>query len=169
MTCPKCSTPLKHEELEEGKVDHCEQCKGVWVSATDEKKVLEIKPEVFSIDELRRLRSLYKPFWTEQPAKYVPCPECGQLMNRKIWGSHSGVLVDFCRNHGTWFDAGEVEKIREYVKLGGVEYEKLRLAETGLAEIDQKLDREVRRLDRRFHTWRNSRLFDSIFNPRGKM
>jgi Zn-finger nucleic acid-binding protein len=169
IQCPKCSASLKIEELEEGgKIDHCEKCNGVWVSAIDEKKVLEIKPEVFTIDELRRLRALYKPFWRPQDSKYVPCPECHQLMNRKIWGSHSGVIVDVCFKHGTWFDAGEVEKIREYVKLGGVEYEKLRLTEKGLSELDIKFEKEIRRLDRRFYTYRNSRFFDAFFNPRGQ-
>ncbi len=165
--CPKCSLPLITQVLEEGSVDHCEKCSGVWVNVIDEKKVLEIRPEMFSIDELRRLRSLYKPFWNAQDTRYVPCPDCGQLMNRKVWGSHSGVIVDVCRDHGTWFDVGEVEKIREYVKLGGIEYEKFRLAESGLSELDTKLEREIRRVDRRFYTFRNSRIFDSIFNPRG--
>jgi Zn-finger nucleic acid-binding protein len=166
--CPKCSSPLTTQALEEGNVDHCKKCRGVWVNVLEEKKVLEIKPAVFTIDELRRLRALYKPFWSQQDTRYVPCPDCGQLMNRKVWGAHSGVIVDVCRDHGTWFDAGEVEKIREYVKLGGVEYEKFRLTEKGLAQLDAKLEREVTRIDRRFYTFRNSRIFDSLFNPRGK-
>jgi Zn-finger nucleic acid-binding protein len=166
MFCPKCAVPLKVVPLEKGEVDQCERCQGVWVSVMDEKLVLHITPEVFTIDELRRLRALYQPFWRPQDTRYVPCPECRQLMNRKIWGSHSGVLVDACFKHGTWFDAGEVEKIREYVKLGGIEYEKLRMTENGLSELDSKLEREVNRLDRRFYACRNSRIFDAFFNPR---
>lgn len=164
--CPKCSMPLKTHALEEGNVDHCQKCNGVWVTVIDEKKVLEIKPDVFTIDELRRLRALYKPFWRQQDTRYVPCPDCGELMHRKVWGSYSGVVVDVCRHHGTWFDAGEVEKIREYVKLGGVEYEKFRLTEKGLFDLDARLQKEISRQDLRFG-YRDSRIFDAFFNPRG--
>jgi Zn-finger nucleic acid-binding protein len=31
------------------------------------------------------------------------CPRCTRL------GGHSGIVVDVCREHGTWFDRGELE------------------------------------------------------------
>ena len=41
----------------------------------------------------------------------MPCPECGQLMNRKNFANTSGVIVDVCRAHGIWFDDREVERV----------------------------------------------------------
>ena len=149
MLCPKCRKFLVIGYDRDVEVDFCEGCNGIWVDYIHEKQLLNIKPEVFSIDELKRLRKLYKPLEQVHKSGYVPCPICQQLMQRKNWGSYSGVIVDKCGEHGTWYDQGELEKIREYIALGGIEYEKLRLIEGGLNELDLKLRQEVHKLDQR--------------------
>ena len=52
-----------------------------------------MKPEVFSVDELHKLRKYYQSYGKFETVKYVPCPICDKLMQRKNWGSHSGVVV----------------------------------------------------------------------------
>ena len=52
--------------------------------------------------------------------KYVPCPDCGQLMNRSNFARASGVIIDLCRDHGVWFDADELPKIIEFINSGGL-------------------------------------------------
>src|SRR5438045_3262713 len=52
---------------------------------------------------------------------YVPCPQCKQLMNRINFARCSGVIVDFCKGHGTWFDRDEVRRIVEFIRGGGLE------------------------------------------------
>jgi hypothetical protein len=42
-------------------------------------------------------------------------------MSRKNFGAHSGIVVDVCRDHGTWFDGGELAAALEYVRAGGLE------------------------------------------------
>ncbi|MBL8013240.1 MAG: zf-TFIIB domain-containing protein [Candidatus Omnitrophica bacterium] len=144
--CPKCRTALTAHELERGIIKHCTICNGLWVNILAEKIALEIGPMAFSVDHLRRFRFVYKSCDWPRDTRYVPCPDCGQLMNRKIWGSHSGVIVDVCHHHGTWFDDGELEKVREYVRLGGIEYEKLQMMENGFSQFSLKLEHELRRL-----------------------
>ncbi len=163
LKCPKCSQMLEIAVEGAAEVDVCPACRGIWVDAAEEKAVLQIRPEVFSIDELRRLRSIYEPLGRIDPVKYVPCPLCAQLMNRKTWGSHSGVVVDRCLKHGTWFDADEMEKIREYIAAGGIEFEKLRLTERGLSDVNSKLVTEISRVDRRIDSaYRRARIFSQI-------
>lgn len=41
-------------------------------------------------------------------------------MNRVNFGRRSGVIVDVCRAHGTWFDAGELVAALEFVAQGGL-------------------------------------------------
>lgn len=149
LFCPKCKQPLIVAFDRDIEVDTCEKCKGIWVDYVGEKQLLHIKLEVFSIDELKRLRKLYKPLGRIETSGYVPCPVCRELMYRRNWGSYSGVIVDKCSEHGTWYDEGELEKIREYVSLGGIEYEKYKLDEKGLDEVNHKLFQEVYRLDKR--------------------
>jgi Zn-finger nucleic acid-binding protein len=40
-------------------------------------------------------------------------PSCGELMNRSLHGKRSGVVVDGCRDHGLWLDAGELRQLME--------------------------------------------------------
>lgn len=53
--------------------------------------------------------------------KYVPCPECSQLMNRINFARCSGVILDTCKGHGTWFDRDELSHIVEFIRDGGLE------------------------------------------------
>jgi Zn-finger nucleic acid-binding protein len=52
--------------------------------------------------------------------KYVPCPLCHNSMNRVNFGKVSGVIVDVCRAHGTWFDGGELTRVVAFAAGGGL-------------------------------------------------
>ena len=52
---------------------------------------------------------------------YVPCPVCGELMNRVNFAKCSHVVVDVCRQHGTWFDQDELRRIVEFIRGGGLD------------------------------------------------
>ena len=39
--------------------------------------------------------------------------------DRRNFGGTSGVVVDVCHAHGTWFDAGELVKVLAFVESGG--------------------------------------------------
>ena len=54
----------------------------------------------------------------ETRTSYIPCPECAGLMNRKNFGGTSGVVVDVCKKHGTWFDLGELPRVLAFVAAG---------------------------------------------------
>ena len=61
------------------------------------------------------------PTAEEIKVRYFPCPQCGQLMNRINFARCSGVIVDVCRGHGTWFDRDELRAIIEFVRAGGLD------------------------------------------------
>ncbi len=42
-------------------------------------------------------------------------------MTRTNFGGQSGIVVDVCREHGTWFDRGELDSALEFVRAGGLE------------------------------------------------
>ncbi len=42
-------------------------------------------------------------------------------MNRQNFARLSGVIVDVCKGHGVWFNAGELQAIVEFVRAGGLE------------------------------------------------
>jgi Zn-finger nucleic acid-binding protein len=57
----------------------------------------------------------------EEQIRYLPCPVCGDLMNRVNFAHCSNVIVDVCRTHGTWFDRDELRRIIEFIRAGGLE------------------------------------------------
>lgn len=61
--------------------------------------------------------------------RYVACPVCGALMNRRNFGANSGVIVDVCAKHGTWFDAGELPRVLSFIESGGLTRARQRQAE----------------------------------------
>jgi hypothetical protein len=42
-------------------------------------------------------------------------------MNRLNFAHTSGVIVDVCTRHGTWFDADELRRVLEFITAGGLE------------------------------------------------
>lgn len=55
-----------------------------------------------------------------KPVRYRACPVCTQMMNRKNFGGTSGVVLDVCSVHGSWFDAGELPRVLAFVRRGGL-------------------------------------------------
>ena len=41
-------------------------------------------------------------------------------MNRVNFARCSGVIVDICKQHGTWFDRDELSRIVEFIHGGGL-------------------------------------------------
>jgi Zn-finger nucleic acid-binding protein len=105
--------------------------------------------------------------------RYLPCPDCKQLMNRSNFARASGVIIDTCRQHGVWFDAEELQKIIEFIQKGGMELarrrEKRELDEQRAALLDerrrlgvqsQNLDDDFSRDDVLGIRWFIDKLFD---------
>jgi len=48
-------------------------------------------------------------------------PACGQVRNRRNFAEVSGVILDWCRAHGWWFDANELENAIAFLERGGLQ------------------------------------------------
>ena len=42
-------------------------------------------------------------------------------MTPRNFAGCSGVIVDECRSHGVWFDAGELARIMQFIREGGLD------------------------------------------------
>ena len=109
----------------------------------------------------RRENSQEKPLKSPGPAGYIPCVRCGKLMNRKNFGRISGVIVDECGAHGVWLDAGEMERIRQFILDGGLERSQDREIEKNrevIRDVASKLQ-HVAFTQRLIHFWNPKRWF----------
>jgi Zn-finger nucleic acid-binding protein len=55
-------------------------------------------------------------------------------MNRVCFAHCSGVVVDVCKAHGTWFDKDELRRIVEFIRAGGLEQARA----DEIAELERK-------------------------------
>lgn len=62
-------------------------------------------------------------------------------------GCAFSVVVDKCYDHDTGYDEGELKKVREFIKDGGLEDKKLRLTERSLGNLERKPEDEALRRD----------------------
>ena len=83
---------------------------------------------------------------TSTKISYAPCPECSQLMNRVNFARCSGVIIDICKGHGTWFDREELTRIVEFIRAGGLEASRSR-EKAELEEERRRLRQEQIKLD----------------------
>ncbi len=76
-------------------------------------------------------------------------------MNRKNFARISGVIIDECRSHGGWLDAGELEKIRLFIADGGLEKaqdKQIERTAADLKELARKVD-QTGFVQRLLHFW----------------
>ena len=69
-------------------------------------------------------------------------------MNRINFARCSGVIVDICKGHGTWFDRDELSRIVEFVRGGGLEAARSK-EKTQLEEARRQLEVEQLAADSR--------------------
>lgn len=96
----------------------CEKCFGLWLDVASFEKVCADREQQSAVLGM----ATHAAATATEPAKvnYVPCPECAQLMNRMNFARCSGVIVDICKQHGTWFDRDELSRIVEFISGGGL-------------------------------------------------
>ena len=126
--CPRCDKPLsvlqgapEGTDLYALDMHECTGCGGLFVS----QKVLDaiVRREAPGPGSPTHSRSS-APTPVQHSAdsvRYVKCPLCHVIMNRVNFGKRSGVIVDVCKEHGVWFDRGEITQAIEFVAKGGLE------------------------------------------------
>ncbi|HEY4103547.1 MAG TPA: zf-TFIIB domain-containing protein [Polyangiaceae bacterium] len=126
--CSECGKALEAMHEPGGTLLACRHCGGQFV----EHALLRSLIEQYEMTALAFPDAPYhKPALkiARERVHYRPCSICQQMMNRKNFGGSSGVIVDVCTKHGTWFDVGELPQILEFVKSGGLVRERVRETE----------------------------------------
>lgn len=119
-SCPRCKSELQIRALGKCDVIECSSCLGLWVrsesfDALCRDAVVEGRVELPDWPEAEESASSAGPF-------YIPCMQCDSLMQRRQYRHHgraTGVIIDFCRQHGIWLDHRELERIATHLRLHG--------------------------------------------------
>ncbi len=132
VKCPRCTVDLREVTVGGHQLRECTTCGGLWVKKDMFQDICTREEEqeaVIGLGEHAEPPGVL-------PGKgdgrvYIPCPDCGKLMNRQQFAGCSHVIVDLCREHGVWFDRHELRQIVQFIRDGGLkksrEREKLKI------------------------------------------
>ena len=118
--CPRCALEMHSVTLGATAIRECERCLGLWVDVPAFEQICADREQQAAVLGAASPEPS-KSVQTDDKVRYVPCPECRQLMNRINFARCSGVVVDVCKGHGTWFDREELSRIVEFIRGGGLE------------------------------------------------
>lgn len=118
----------------------CERCDAVWMEASAFERLCADREAQAAVLHRFAERAAVGP----GAVRYRKCVQCGKIMNRVNFGRVSGTVVDVCRGHGTFLDAGELHAIVTFIESGGLDRARERQIED-LKEQEQRLrDLELR-------------------------
>ena len=122
LKCPRCQIDMASITIGAEAMRECERCGGLWVEVAAFEKISADREEQAAVLGAASPAPGHQvAFGGEDKVRYVPCPQCGQLMNRINFVRCSGVIVDVCKGHGTWFDQNELSGIVQFIRGGGLE------------------------------------------------
>ncbi len=99
-------------ELEQVEIDHCLDCTGIWLDSGELELLLEDK------EHTNNYLTSFKPAGRTSE-KLRRCPICHKKMEKVYFGDDQSVIVDRCgKEHGIWFDRGELNSIIELATGG---------------------------------------------------
>jgi len=123
----------------------CERCLGLWLDVPSFEKICADREQQSAVLGVASPAPTHAVRETSK-VKYVPCPVCSQLMNRINFARCSGVIVDVCKGHGTWFDRDELSRIVEFISDGGLNASRAK-EKIEIAEERERLRQEQRAVD----------------------
>jgi Zn-finger nucleic acid-binding protein len=132
--CPRCEVDLVQIALSQKQLDECTSCGGLWVNNNTLQEICADQERQQAVIGFHPEITTTTGRVSSKPARaYIPCPECRKLMNQRQFASCSGVIVDWCKAHGTWFDRDELRQVVQFILDGGLkkarEKEKMKLEE----------------------------------------
>jgi Zn-finger nucleic acid-binding protein len=115
--CPRCSeSALVGVRVGEHRVGECMRCTGLFV----EHAILEHITRRSAENAGLRLRPIAPLPTAPERARYLDCPRCQTQMARRGFADRSGVILDYCADHGVWFDRDELARVLEFIDAGGL-------------------------------------------------
>lgn len=118
---PPSNSPYRASPQSPIQVQACETCAGVWVDRDTLGQLLDSAAQAARPSSGAAVQRKTMPVGlATSKVVYRHCPQCKQAMLRKNFGSISGIVVDVCGHHGTFFDYGELPGVVDFVRSGGL-------------------------------------------------
>jgi Zn-finger nucleic acid-binding protein len=120
LPCPRKCGVMRAVRFGGADMYLCDTCNGLWVDPETLQHLVQARLKPAPLVGTG-IAAPPPPRVHLENVQYAPCPICKSLMNRVNFAHASGVIVDVCTNHGTWFDADELRRVLEFITAGGLE------------------------------------------------
>lgn len=109
LHCPRCSAILWSRPLPAGSGHACGTCGGVWLDGAAAQHVTHVLcGETLGHADIASRTSAHRV----DTQSAIACPICRATLQRTRVGQ-AGVDVDYCTQHGTWFDKDELGRVAQ--------------------------------------------------------
>ncbi len=148
--CPRCIVALFEGDVGDTKLLACARCGGVWLDPTASRRVArELDSQVHQIAR-QFAKGADAP--VNGDSHGLSCPVCSEALEQKRIAA-AEVEIDYCSEHGTWFDRNELNRVagavaaaksvRDAVAAAGSTPPQKRRGEPSLPDgmLDEALDR----------------------------
>ena len=107
LNCPRCNVALNEKKFKDIDVDHCPQCKGLWLEFHE---LDQLEDHSMDSDDSKGMLEYARR------ESDISCPHCDELMETFNYRAHN-LPIDHCTNeHGYWLDEGEEKKVLDIMK-----------------------------------------------------
>jgi Zn-finger nucleic acid-binding protein len=136
--CPRCRVPLVVIEADMIGMRGCGRCGGLWLDTEDCKRLLTALPHQAIRVAGTAARAAVQ---VDTVADDLACPSCSGRLER-THHKRANVFIDVCPVDGTWFDAGEMDRVAMALHAGPTTVSGVgpvtRLASSDYAEADPR-------------------------------
>jgi Zn-finger nucleic acid-binding protein len=144
LPCPVCAVDMPARMIGSFATNECPRCNGLFVPNDHFDALVDAAVAARRAKQIEMLvpeprRNGANP--VSQEVAYRRCPICEGHMQRRNFRQRSGVILDVCRDHGTWLDADELEQVAGFILTGGVDE-----APSSAARKEQRVSAEFTRI-----------------------
>jgi Zn-finger nucleic acid-binding protein len=123
LPCPECKAEMRAVLVGATAMHECARCASQWLAADVFAALCNSREERGAItafvDVTKTTAAAAAATVAPERVRYLPCPVCKKMMNRQNFGRRSGVILDVCKGHGAWFQAGELHRALAFIDSGG--------------------------------------------------
>ena len=132
LACPGCDGAMHVVRVGSTSMHECPGCGANWMESNAFSALCSSREDRGTVANLIGGTASTSLPHSAPTVRYVSCPSCKKIMNRSNFGHRSGVVIDTCKGHGVWLEAGELGRVLAFIESGGLD--RMRAEETKAAE-----------------------------------
>ena len=133
--CSACFGLMRDVQIGDTGLMECEKCHAMWVDTATFEHICGDRDAQSAV--LGQYGSPPPAAAAATEVRYRRCVACGKMMNRLNFGRVSGTVIDVCKGHGVFLDAGELHQIVAFLQSGGLD----RARQHQIEELKEEQDR----------------------------